>query len=44
MYLQFNWDGNTGPCALDWAKKVVVGNVKHEAVSDIWKGERLRHL
>ena len=44
MYLQSNWDGTTSPCTLDWAKKVVVGNVKHEAVSDIWKGERLRDL
>lgn len=44
MYMHFNWDGTTSPCTLDWAKKVVVGNVKDESVVDIWRGQSLRLL
>jgi radical SAM protein with 4Fe4S-binding SPASM domain len=44
MYLQFNWDGTTSPCTLDWPKKVVVGNVRDQSVSDIWTGDKLRDL
>lgn len=44
MYLQFNCDGTTSPCTLDWPRKVVIGNVKDSSVKDIWNGQRLRRL
>ncbi|MBF0436868.1 MAG: radical SAM protein [Magnetococcales bacterium] len=44
MYLHFNWDGSTSPCTLDWAKRVLIGNVKEVSVTEIWNGERLRLL
>lgn len=44
MYMHFNWDGTTSPCTLDWAKKVVVGNVARESAVDIWRGQSLRML
>jgi radical SAM protein with 4Fe4S-binding SPASM domain len=44
MYMQFNCDGTVSPCTLDWPRKVVVGNVNDESVSDIWNGDSLREL
>lgn len=44
MYMHFNCDGTVSPCTLDWPRKVVIGNVKDESVSDIWNGKRLREL
>jgi radical SAM protein with 4Fe4S-binding SPASM domain len=44
MYMQFNCDGTVSPCTLDWPRKVVVGNVNNENVSDIWNGDSLREL
>jgi len=44
MYLHFNWDGTTSPCTLDWAKKVIIGNVYEQSVLDIWNGKSLRDL
>lgn len=44
MYTHFNWDGTTSPCTLDWPRKVVIGNVYHESVKEIWNGARLRQL
>jgi len=44
MYLQFNWDGTTSPCTLDWAKKVVIGDSYKETAKEIWEGKKLREL
>lgn len=44
MYMQFNCDGTVSPCTLDWPRKVVVGNVNDESVSEIWNGDSLREL
>lgn len=44
MYLHFNWDGTTSPCTLDWAKKVIIGNVENESVLDVWNGKKLKDL
>lgn len=44
MYLHFNCDGTVSPCTLDWPRKVVIGNVKNESVSDIWNGQSLKDL
>ena len=44
MYLHFNCDGTVSPCTLDWPRKVVVGNAKHQKVKDIWFSKRMRQL
>lgn len=44
MYLHFNCDGTTSPCTLDWARKVVIGNVRDQSVKEIWSGHLLRQL
>ena len=44
MYLHFNWDGTTSPCTLDWAKKVLIGNVNNDSAKNIWNGKALKEL
>ncbi|MDP3705982.1 MAG: radical SAM protein [Legionellaceae bacterium] len=44
MYMQFNCDGTVSPCTLDWPRKVVIGNVNTQTVSEIWYGSLLREL
>jgi radical SAM protein with 4Fe4S-binding SPASM domain len=44
MYLHFNCDGTVSPCTLDWPRKVVVGNVEKNTVSEIWNGKSLKEL
>lgn len=44
MYLQINCDGTVSPCTLDWPRKVVIGNVNEQTVSEIWNGSSLREL
>ena len=44
MYLHFNCDGTVSPCTLDWARKVVIGNVLDNSVKEIWDGHLLRQL
>ena len=39
-----NSDGSASACFLDWARKLIVGNVKNESVKDIWNGEKLLNL
>ncbi len=36
-----NSDGSVSICFLDWAHKLIVGNVKKESVKDIWNGKKL---
>jgi radical SAM protein with 4Fe4S-binding SPASM domain len=44
MYLHFNCDGTVSPCTLDWPRKVVVGNINKDTVSEIWNGKSLKEL
>jgi radical SAM protein with 4Fe4S-binding SPASM domain len=44
MYLHFNSDGTVAGCTLDWARKVLIGDVRKEEIQDIWNGEILRKL
>jgi radical SAM protein with 4Fe4S-binding SPASM domain len=42
--LSINSDGQVSLCFLDWARKLIVGDVKKERFKDIWNGEALfRH-
>ena len=36
-----NSDGSVSACFLDWSRKLIIGDVKHESVMNIWKGSRL---
>ncbi len=36
-----NSDGSASACFLDWARKLIIGDVKKETVKDIWNGEKL---
>ncbi|PRY98664.1 radical SAM protein with 4Fe4S-binding SPASM domain [Jezberella montanilacus] len=44
MYMHFNCDGTVSPCTLDWPRKVVIGNVSEQSVSEIWTGALLKEL
>lgn len=39
-----NSDGTASACFLDWARKLVVGDVRKESVKRIWNGAKLREL
>lgn len=44
-----NSDGSVSLCFLDWARKLPVGDVRHQSLKEIWNGEamfqhRLAHL
>ena len=39
-----NYDGTVSPCTLDWAKKVVIGDINHQTPQEVWKGEKLAQL
>lgn len=39
-----NADGQVSACFIDWARKLVVGDVRRESMRDIWKGERMTAL
>jgi MoaA/NifB/PqqE/SkfB family radical SAM enzyme len=39
-----NADGVASACYLDWARKLVIGDVGTESVKDIWNGDKLRDL
>jgi len=36
-----NSDGSASACFLDWARKLIIGDVKKESVKDIWNGKKL---
>ena len=36
-----NSDGTASACFLDWARKLIIGDVKTESLQQIWKGERM---
>jgi radical SAM protein with 4Fe4S-binding SPASM domain len=39
--LSINSDGKVSLCFLDWARKLIVGDVKTESLKDIWNGNAL---
>ena len=39
--LSINSDGTVSLCFLDWARKLVVGDVRNQSIVDIWNGEPL---
>ncbi len=39
-----NADGFASACYLDWARKLVIGDVGTESVKEIWNGDKLRDL
>ncbi len=39
-----NADGVASACYLDWARKLVIGDVKTQSVKEIWNGDKLREL
>lgn len=42
--LSVNSDGSVSLCFLDWARKLIVGDMRQESLKEIWNGERLlRH-
>jgi len=42
--MNVDFDGNIAPCQLDWAHKVVPGNVRDQSLYDLWNGRRLNDL
>ncbi len=38
-----NWDGKVSICSLDWNQRAIIGDLNHQAMAEIWNGERLRH-
>ncbi len=42
--LAVNSNGSVSPCCADWARKVIVGDVNNEKITDIWNGKKLRDL
>jgi radical SAM protein with 4Fe4S-binding SPASM domain len=44
MKLAVNFNGEVSVCCVDWAHDTVVGDVRREALADIWNGSPLREL
>ncbi len=42
--LAVNANCDVSVCCSDWAHRTVVGNIRHERLTDIWNGERLREF
>ena len=39
-----NFDGVVSSCFLDWNRKMVLGNLNHLTLKQIWEGSRMRHM
>lgn len=39
-----NPDGSTSSCFLDWARKLILGNVKEQSVKELWESKDLKDL
>jgi len=39
-----NFDGVVSPCFLDWNRKMVIGNLNHLTLKQIWEGNKMRHM
>ena len=47
--MSVNADGQVSACFLDWGRKLLIGDARHESLLDIWRGDamnalRLQHL
>ncbi len=42
--MTITWDGDVVPCCFDYDKKYVLGSVRSESLTEIWKGEALWNL
>jgi radical SAM protein with 4Fe4S-binding SPASM domain len=42
--LNVNANGTVSPCSVDWAHKVIVGNLHENSLDEIWNGIPLREL
>lgn len=42
--LNVNADGTCSPCSVDWAHRVIIGDIKNESLLNIWNGDKLRAL
>jgi radical SAM protein with 4Fe4S-binding SPASM domain len=42
--LSINSDGTVSPCCVDWNRKLIIGNIKHQTIQEIWLGEDLQAL
>jgi radical SAM protein with 4Fe4S-binding SPASM domain len=38
------WDGRVVPCCFDYDGKYVLGDLRHQSLAEIWRGERMRSL
>jgi radical SAM protein with 4Fe4S-binding SPASM domain len=38
------WDGDVLPCCMDYNKRLVLGNIKEQTLTEIWNGGRMREL
>lgn len=39
-----NYDGSVAPCQLDWAHKIVLGNIRQQSLYDVWNGDDFNGL
>jgi radical SAM protein with 4Fe4S-binding SPASM domain len=42
--LLINWDGSVNPCIFDYYSKIVIGNINHESIKQIWKSKKLYQM
>jgi radical SAM protein with 4Fe4S-binding SPASM domain len=42
--VSITWDGAVVPCCYDYDRKMVLGNVMHQTLTEIWNGEPMRAL
>jgi len=42
--IQVQADGEVVPCCVDWKRVNLLGDLNHQSLMEIWKGERLRAL
>lgn len=35
-------DGAVGICCVDWSKQTIVGDLRHETLTEVWQGQKLR--
>ena len=42
--MNIDFDGSMPPCQLDWAHKIILGNVKEHGLYELWNGEKINEL
>ena len=38
-----NWNGEVSLCSYDWNRDLVIGDLRNESLTEIWKGEKMEH-